>query len=275
MRQQAALATWSPERDVWETDTRDLFSEHSDVYSVTLPKSGMTRNGRLFPLTLSGHPTGGNECSSQPDLAGERLLPTPRSNDHTGGVEDRGARGYGDQLNDIPYLLPTPMAQLSGNSPEDHLRKKPGRTQVTDLAVLVENDLMKTGGRLLPTPTANLAKSGVDENRTNRVGSGGDDLTTVIHDAGTDWGPYEAAIRRWTEITGQEPPSPTEVSRKGKRVLAAPFAEWMMGLPFGWVTGRDIGLTRSQSLRAIGNGVVTRQAEYALRQLDTAKEATA
>lgn len=49
-------------------------------------------------------------------------------------------------------LLPTPVAQPSGNTPEDHLRKKPGREVVTDLAILVENDLMKTGGKLLPTP---------------------------------------------------------------------------------------------------------------------------
>lgn len=205
----------------------------------------------------------------------QRLLPTPRSNDHTGGVENRGARGYGDQLNDIPYLLPTPMAQLSGNSPEDHLRKKPGRTQVTDLAVLVENDLMKTGGRLLPTPTANLAKSGADTNRTNRDGSGADDLATTVAAVDTDWGPYEAAVRRWEKTIGRAAPEPTEQSRKGKRVLAARFAEWMMGLGGGWVTGSDIGLTRSQALRAIGNGVLPRQALYALRKLGTAKEATA
>lgn len=49
--------------------------------------------------------------------------------------------------------LPTPMAQQSGNTPEEHLRKKPGRRVVTDLAILVENDLIKTGG-MLPTPSA-------------------------------------------------------------------------------------------------------------------------
>ena len=49
-------------------------------------------------------------------------------------------------------LLPTPVAQPSGNTPENHLRKKPGRSVVTDLAILVENDLMKTDGKLLPTP---------------------------------------------------------------------------------------------------------------------------
>lgn len=51
-------------------------------------------------------------------------------------------------------LLPTPVAQPSGNTPEDHLRKKPGREVVTDLAIIAENGLIGSGGRLLPTPGA-------------------------------------------------------------------------------------------------------------------------
>ena len=39
-------------------------------------------------------------------------------------------------------LLPSPVAQQSGSSPEEHLRRKPGRTQVTDLAIIVEHGLM-------------------------------------------------------------------------------------------------------------------------------------
>lgn len=60
-------------------------------------------------------------------------------------------------------VLPTPMAQHSGNTPENHLRKKPGRKVVTDLAILVENDLIKTGG-MLPTPTVGNA-TGTNERR--------------------------------------------------------------------------------------------------------------
>jgi hypothetical protein len=41
----------------------------------------------------------------------------------------------------------------------------------------------------------------------------------------------------------------------------------MMGLPKGWIT--DAGLTRNESLKACGNGVVPQQAELALRQLLT------
>jgi hypothetical protein len=45
-------------------------------------------------------------------------------------------------------LLPTPAAHDSGNTPENHLRKKPGRAQVTSLQVLVDYGLLDTGGRL-------------------------------------------------------------------------------------------------------------------------------
>ena len=49
----------------------------------------------------------------------------------------------------------------------------------------------------------------------------------------------------------------------------------MMGLPAGHVTDPAIGLTRNQQLKALGNGVVPAQCEYALRVLDgvTCREA--
>lgn len=38
----------------------------------------------------------------------------------------------------------------------------------------------------------------------------------------------------------------------------------MMGLPDGWVTDPAIGLSRSEAIRACGNGVVPQQAALAL-----------
>ena len=58
----------------------------------------------------------------------------------------------------------------------------------------------------------------------------------------------------------QEVPTPLD---QGK--LNAKFVEYMMGLPNGWVT--DVGLSRSQQLKILGNGVVPQQAEYALELL--------
>lgn len=68
---------------------------------------------------------------------------------------------------------------------------------------------------------------------------------------------------------GSPAPEPTEVGPRGGRRLAAPFAEWLMGLPAGHVT--DVpGLGRAQQLARIGNGVVPQQAYEAYRRLLTA-----
>lgn len=49
--------------------------------------------------------------------------------------------------------------------------------------------------------------------------------------------------------------------------MTTEFSEWMMGMPAGHVTGSEIGLTRDQQARVIGNGVVPQQASYALNIL--------
>ena len=43
--------------------------------------------------------------------------------------------------------------------------------------------------------------------------------------------------------------------------LSARFVAWMLGLPEGGVTG--VGLSRSQELKMLGNGVVPQQAAAA------------
>lgn len=42
-----------------------------------------------------------------------------------------------------------------------------------------------------------------------------------------------------------------------------------MGLVDGYVTGEDLGLTREQQLRLLGNGVVPQQGAAAIYQLTT------
>jgi DNA (cytosine-5)-methyltransferase 1 len=79
-----------------------------------------------------------------------------------------------------------------------------------------------------------------------------------------DWGDYGPAIRRWERILGRPAPWPTDALGR----LSPVFTEWLMGLPDGWVTDTP-GLTRPAMLRALGNGVVRRQAAYALRLLLT------
>jgi len=56
---------------------------------------------------------------------------------------------------------------------------------------------------------------------------------------------------------------PNPLDQDGK--LNAKFVEYMMGLPEGWVT--DAGLSRTQQLKMLGNGVVPQQALFALSQI--------
>lgn len=184
-------------------------------------------------------------------------MPTPTASDHKAG---RHQDGTGHSLTQAVQLLPTPVAQPSGNSPSEHLRKKPGRERVTDLAIIVENNLLPTGG-LLPTPQAvNAAYSGTGY---------GPALNEVANAIMTAYGPYAPAIARWEQVTGRAAPPPTTPTRRagGKPRLSARFVEWMMGLPEGHVTGPDLDLSRERQLRMLGNGVVPQQAALAVHTL--------
>ncbi|MBP2581875.1 DNA (cytosine-5)-methyltransferase 1 [Streptomyces sp. PvR006] len=78
----------------------------------------------------------------------------------------------------------------------------------------------------------------------------------------TDWGRFAPAVARWESVTGRRAPWATDDRRR----LSPAFVEWLMGLDSGHVT--DVpGLTRTQQLHALGNGVVPQQAEAAIRHL--------
>jgi hypothetical protein len=81
------------------------------------------------------------------------LLPTPSMADGLGGHLSRSGDRGGELLLSgvVKTLLPTPAAQDSGNTPEEHLRKKPGRQQVTSLQVIVDHGLLPSGGRIPPS----------------------------------------------------------------------------------------------------------------------------
>jgi len=76
------------------------------------------------------------------------------------------------------------------------------------------------------------------------------------------WGRFLPAVRRWERALNRPAPRATDVRNR----LSPEFVEWLMGLPAGHVTGVP-GLSRNQQLHALGNGVVPRQAEAAIRLL--------
>ncbi|MDT5230889.1 MAG: (cytosine-5)-methyltransferase 1 [Mycobacterium sp.] len=81
-----------------------------------------------------------------------------------------------------------------------------------------------------------------------------------------DWQEYGPAVDRWAAIIGRRPPRPVVRGANGGKAVSARFIEWHMGLPAGWVTDVQ-GLTRTEQIELLGNGVIPQQAEAALRSL--------
>ena len=100
------LASWNPERDVWETMLVDLFSGLSDVFSETWPPSGMTRNGCAFELPTSERVT----CEP-----GSLLLHTPRA-----------TRGGSTSENMKMLVTPTAQIAINGGSQSPEKRRAGG-----------------------------------------------------------------------------------------------------------------------------------------------------
>lgn len=214
------------------------------------------------------------------------LLPTPQATDGNGGPRavpaQRTHRGrdHGPRLRDMaPALLPTPAAHDTGNTPEQHLAKKPGRTQVTSLQVIAVHGLIETGGHLPGAPGQPGDPSGAEppmpdivwlpEQQPGNRPDGEAPWPTEDSDEARKgvpgWGPYAPAVGRWEKVLGRAAPPPTEPGKNGLR-LSPRFVEWMQGVPSGWVT--DVpGLSRSQQLKALGNGCVPQQVALALELL--------
>jgi hypothetical protein len=121
------------------------------------------------PRATDGTHGGPNQRGSSGDLmlpsAVMGLLPTPGAALGLGGQTSRSGDRIGEPL--LPtiarqaaegLLLPTPAAHDSANTPENHLRKKPGRSQVTSLQVIVDYGLLPSGGHMPgPSPSGDAS----------------------------------------------------------------------------------------------------------------------
>jgi DNA (cytosine-5)-methyltransferase 1 len=185
-----------------------------------------------------------------------RLLPTPAAADGTGGPGTSPKRKGGMNLRTAVTLLPTPAA-------------RDWKSGASNLLGTNSRPLNEVVVNLLPTPKASDGPHG-GPNQRDTAGNYYPPGQAVRLDGrwvatnGTDYGP---AIRRWETVLGRPAPEPTEPGTKGNRRLSPAFVEWMMGADPGWVTSTDLGLSRSDQLKILGNGVVIHQAALAYRTL--------
>jgi len=196
---------------------------------------------------------GGGHAVSIQDVAEHELLPTPSAAEAKKTVDTVYAGGNPSLTRAV--LLPTPTAS-EGEKGGPNQAYGSGGTTISGTVAHLPTPRASRGA--LNTETAYL----LGGERTDADRSQGEVVP------GTDWGPYEAAIRRWERVLGRPAPSPVRHDgRDGKARLNPELTEWMMGWPAGWVTDPALGLTRAEQLKACGNGVVPQQAEAALREM--------
>lgn len=158
--------------------------------------------------------------------------------------------GHGASLSiEAQKLLPTPQVDDSKNTGHNQKRRP----------------TLASETYLLPTTCSRDFRDG----SAKRIRDGKlqtDTVARAVNELKGTWGKFEPAIRQWETITGNTAPAPTIPDGKNDQHRLNPaFAEWMMGLPAGWIT--DVDITRNEQLKACGNGVVPQQATLAITQL--------
>jgi hypothetical protein len=180
-----SFARYDPATSSWKTSQLSLFGtrgSYSERFSGAWPRAGMTRSGTVFQLPPSAPPTAETASSS-------RLLPTPSSwlgrrpenasPDPEREASQRHPGKKGQRSVELPdvlaklRLLPTPVANDDGKSPEAHLRMKarlPGapRTQITSLGVLARAGFRQPGPST-GAPTATPSSAGSESSDVPRL----------------------------------------------------------------------------------------------------------
>ncbi|WP_405543475.1 DNA cytosine methyltransferase [Streptomyces goshikiensis] len=226
-----------------------------DPHLTARAQRGTAAPGQTQGRRARAHAGGRSGLLAAPDQP-LTLLPTPAAADGTGGPGTSPKRRGGMNLRTAVTLLPTPAAR----------DWKSGASNLLDTNSRPLNEVVVN---LLPMPKASDGPHG-GPNQRDRAGNYYLPGQAVRLDArwlatnGTDYGP---AIHRWETVLGRPAPEPTEAGTKGNRRLSPAFVEWMMGAAPGWVTSPDLGLSRSDQLKILGNGVVIHQAAHAYRAL--------
>lgn len=146
------LARYDPVSCSWKT-AQCSFLEDSTAFSLTLPRSGMTRAGLLWELPTLERPTSATASG---------LWPTPSANQfetkdldamlarrERAKLKSGNGNGFGLTLANAVRLWPTPVATMSKGSSPAALTRKDGRDRSGDR--LDHAVMASDGGQLNPT----------------------------------------------------------------------------------------------------------------------------
>ena len=101
------LATWNPDRDVWEVDQGDLISGLSDVFSETWPTSVSMRRSTVWQHPTSAPATDDSGCS---------YLPTPVASE---GTKPSDTMGVARRQKTGQVFLTNVIVSLCGLNPSE------------------------------------------------------------------------------------------------------------------------------------------------------------
>ena len=215
----ASWASYDPHTSSWRTSQTSLFGD-SIEFLDRFPKSGMMRNGELYPLTMSEHPTSDNASG---------LWPTPAAQNpgfkNVEVVDKDGnppahfhQRFYNKQTGQImqrgleqAVQWPTPLAQEAKHGTVTDWEMETDHTGTKE-SLWVK--VAKAEQTQWPTPTVcgNYNRKGASK-------TSGDGLATAV------WKKGGANGKTAITITGSLNPN---------------WVEWLMGYPTGWTVLEDL-----------------------------------
>ena len=255
------IAVWDEEAGVWRPAMEALSCELRGVWSETWPASGMTASGVLFPLPVWEPPHRRRRLFVLGVRRGTSLAWLSAVAARTAALRDAERESRGVRGLPAPAEAPRGRPQCEPGGPG----RAPGRLIPTPTASDRKECRHSAGTGLSLSQAVELMPTPTTQDIPSSGGGYGATLGEAVRAIGADdanqlFGPYTEAVRRWEALT-RAAPAPTEPSPRSARPrLSAEFVEWLMGLEAGWVTSPELGLSRRQQLRLLGNGVVPQQA---------------
>ena len=205
------LAKYDPDSSSWRTAQCSLLEDLNESL-VTLPKSGMTRNGLLWELPILAHPTSETVFGFS--------VPTPVSSDATSGA----VIGKNDSF----YTTSTGMPRKVNQN---------GKDGSVGLGRLVQ---------MWPTPVHSEARQGLQIRREGKKGSQTSLSTAVLTWPTPRTKGMCGGSGSWDLLNKNTTVEEARLMGAGNGGQLNPtWVEWLMGWPLGWTDLKPLEMDKS------------------------------